>query len=89
MEVMKQCKKIIKVVRSYRGGEYYGKYDESGQNMGAFAKFLQGYEIVPQYTMLGTSEQNDVSERLNQTPKDIVRSMMSRIFFPEYLWVKV
>ena len=78
--------KIIKVVRSDRDGEYYGKYDESGQNMGDFAKFLQGCGIVPQYTMPGTPEQNGVSERRNQTLKDMVRSMMSRTNLPEYLW---
>ena len=30
-----------KVIRSDRGGEYYGRYDETGQNPGPFAKFLQ------------------------------------------------
>lgn len=88
LEVEKQCGKSIKVVRSDRGGEYYGKYDESDQNMGDFAKFLQECGIVPQYTMPGTPEQNGVSERRNRTLKDMVRSMMSRTNLPEYLWVK-
>ena len=39
-EVENQCGKHIKIVRSDRGGEYYGKYTENGQAPGAFAKFL-------------------------------------------------
>ena len=30
-EVEKQCNKQIKIVRSDRGGEYYGRYTENGQ----------------------------------------------------------
>ena len=41
-----QCGKHIKIVRSYRGGEYYGKYTENGQALSAFAKFLQENGIV-------------------------------------------
>ena len=29
-EVEKQCNKQIKIVRSDRGGEYYGRYTENG-----------------------------------------------------------
>ena len=39
-EVEKQCRKQIKIVRTNRGGEYYGKYTEDGQTLGPFAKFL-------------------------------------------------
>ena len=35
----------VRVVRSDRGGEYYGRYDETGQNPGPFAKFLQKHDI--------------------------------------------
>ena len=45
-EVENQCGKHIKIVRSNRGGEYYGKYTENGQASGAFAKFLQENGIV-------------------------------------------
>ena len=45
-EVENQCGKHIKIVRSYRGGEYYGKYIENGQAPGVFAKFLQENGIV-------------------------------------------
>lgn len=88
MKVEKQCGKSIKVVRSDHGCEYYGKYDESGQNVGDFAKFLQRCGIVPRYAMPGTLEQNGVSKRRNQTLKDMVRSMMSKTNLPENLWVE-
>ena len=32
--------KKIKVVHSDRGGEYYGRYDETGRNPGPFARYL-------------------------------------------------
>ena len=32
--------KKIKVVHYDRGDEYYGKYDETGRNLGPFAKYL-------------------------------------------------
>ena len=39
-EVEKQYGKQIKIVRSDRGGKYYGRYLENGQAPGPFAKFL-------------------------------------------------
>ena len=50
VEVEKQCNKQIKIVRSDRGDEYYGRYTENGQALGPFAKFLQENGIVAQYT---------------------------------------
>ncbi|RVW44256.1 Retrovirus-related Pol polyprotein from transposon TNT 1-94 [Vitis vinifera] len=50
-EVERQLDKNIKIVRSDRDGEYYGRYDESGQNPGPFAKFLEKCGICAQYTM--------------------------------------
>ncbi|XP_070018798.1 uncharacterized protein [Nicotiana sylvestris] len=75
---MTKLGKSIKIMRSDRGGEYYEKYDESGQCMGPFALFLQEYGIVAQYTMSGTLEQNGVAERRNRTLMEMVRSMMSQ-----------
>ena len=43
--------KMIKCVRSDRGGEYYGRYNETGRNPGPFARFLQDSGIEAQYTM--------------------------------------
>ncbi|RXY49603.1 hypothetical protein DD573_29900 [Klebsiella pneumoniae] len=64
-KVEKQCGKQIKIVRSDRGGEYYDRYTENGQAPGPFAKFLQEHEIVAQYTMPGSPNQNGVTERRN------------------------
>ncbi|RVX07135.1 Retrovirus-related Pol polyprotein from transposon TNT 1-94 [Vitis vinifera] len=73
-EVENQLSKKIKAVRSDRGGEYYGRYDGSGeQRPGPFAKYLMECGIVPQYTMPGTPSQNGVAERRNRTLKDMVR----------------
>ncbi|RVW37313.1 Retrovirus-related Pol polyprotein from transposon TNT 1-94 [Vitis vinifera] len=63
-EVENQLRKKIKIVRSDRGGEYYGRYDRFGeQRPGPFAKYLMECGIVPQYTMSGTPSQNGVAER--------------------------
>ena len=76
-EVERQLDKKIKIVRSDRGDEYYGQYDESRQNPGPFAKFLEKHDIRAQYTMLGTPQLNGVAERRNRTLMEMVRSMMS------------
>ncbi|RVW58398.1 Retrovirus-related Pol polyprotein from transposon TNT 1-94 [Vitis vinifera] len=71
-EVENQLRKKINVVRSYRGSEYYGRYDGSNeQRPGPFAKYLMECGIVPQYTMSGTPSQNGVAESLHfeQSPK--------------------
>ncbi|RVW89318.1 Retrovirus-related Pol polyprotein from transposon TNT 1-94 [Vitis vinifera] len=85
-EVEKQCRKQIKIVRTDRGGEYYGRYTEDGQTPGPFAKFLQEHGIVAQYTMLGFPDQNGVAERRNRTLMDMVKSMRSNSKLPESLW---
>jgi len=78
--------KKIKVVKSNRGGEYYGRYHGSGeQRPRPFALFLNECEIVPQYTILGKPSMNGVVERRNRTLKDMVRSMTSHSTFPESL----
>ena len=46
-EVEKQCGKKIKIVRSDRGGEYYGRYIEDGQAPGPFAKFFKSMGLFP------------------------------------------
>ncbi|RVW95036.1 hypothetical protein CK203_040058 [Vitis vinifera] len=55
-EVEKQCGKQIKIVRTDRGGEYYGRYTDDGQTPDPFAKFLQEHGIVAQYTMPGSPD---------------------------------
>lgn len=86
-EVENQLNKKITAVRSDRGGEYYGRYDGSGeQRPGPFARYLEECGIVPQYTMPGTPRQNGVSERRNRTLKDMVRSMINNSSLPNSLW---
>ena len=46
VEVEKQLGKQIKIVKSDRGGEYYGRYTEKGQLSNAFARFLQEHGLV-------------------------------------------
>uniref|UniRef100_A0A2N9GEG7 Retrovirus-related Pol polyprotein from transposon TNT 1-94 n=1 Tax=Fagus sylvatica TaxID=28930 RepID=A0A2N9GEG7_FAGSY len=87
-EVEKQCGKQIKIVRSDRGGEYYGRYTEDGQAPRPFAKFLQEHGIVAQYTMPGSLDQNGVVERRNRTLLDMVRSMLSSSNLPKSLWAE-
>ncbi|RVW63464.1 Retrovirus-related Pol polyprotein from transposon TNT 1-94 [Vitis vinifera] len=86
IQVERQLDKKIKIVRSNRGGEYYGRYDESGQNPGPFAKFLEKRGIRAQYTMSGTPQQNGVVERHNRTLMEMVRNMMSYSSIPISLW---
>ncbi|RZC20264.1 Retrovirus-related Pol polyprotein from transposon TNT 1-94 [Glycine soja] len=77
----------IKAVKSDRGGDYYGRYDGSGeQRPGPVAFFLKECEIVLQYTMPGKPSMNGVVERRNRTLKDMVRSMISHSSLPESLW---
>ena len=64
-EVEKQCSKPIKIVRTDRGGGYYGRYTEDEQAPGLFVKFFQENGIVVQYTMPGSPNQNGVAERRN------------------------
>ena len=67
----------MKIIISDRGCEYYGKYCESGQCPGLFAKLLEKHGICAQYTMLETPQQNGVAERRNRTLMDMVKSMLS------------
>ncbi|RVW20742.1 Retrovirus-related Pol polyprotein from transposon TNT 1-94 [Vitis vinifera] len=85
-EVENQLNKKIKAVRFDRGGEYYGRYDGSGeQRPGQFAKYLMECGIIPQYTMPGTPSQNGVAERQNRTLKDM-STKQSSSQTPYELW---
>ena len=86
-EVERQLDKKVKIIRSDSGGEYYGKYDESGQCPGPFAKFLEKHGICAQYTMPGTPHQNGVAERRNRTLMEMVRSMLSHSSLPISMWM--
>jgi transposase InsO family protein len=86
-EIELQLNKRIKSVRSDRGGEYYGRSDGSGeQRPGPFAKFLEDNEIVPRYTMSGSSAMNGVAEKRNRTLIEMVQSMISHTSLSLNLW---
>ncbi|KAI5325276.1 hypothetical protein L3X38_034350 [Prunus dulcis] len=85
-EVENQLDLKIKFLRSDRGGEYYGKYDEQGRHPSPLARFLQDCGIIAQYTNPGTPQENGVSERRNRTLKDMVRSMICNTDLPKILW---
>ncbi|GJX95200.1 putative zinc finger, CCHC-type containing protein [Tanacetum coccineum] len=50
-EVENQLDRKIKVVRSDRGGEYYGRHTDVGQAPGSFFDFCKDHGIINQYTM--------------------------------------
>ena len=87
-EVEKQLDRQIKVVRSDRGGEYYGRHTNVGQAPGPFYEFCKAQGIVNQYTMPGTPQQNGVAERRNKTLMDMVRSMLANSGLPLFLWTE-
>ena len=87
-EVEKQLDLQIKVVRSDRGGEYYGRHTDLGQAPGPFYEFCKSQGIVNQYTMPGTPQQNGVAERRNKTLMNMVRSMLANSNLPLFLWTE-
>ncbi|GJZ40355.1 putative RNA-directed DNA polymerase [Tanacetum coccineum] len=85
-EVENQLDCKIKVVRSDRGGEYYGRHTDVGQAPRSFFDFCNDHRIINQYTMSGTPQQNGVAERRNCTLIDMVRSMLANSNLPKFLW---
>ena len=85
-KVESQQGKKIKVVHSDIGGEYYGRYDETGCNPGPFAKYLQECGIDTRYTMSSTPQQNGIVERRNRTLLDMVQCMLVNSSLPDFLW---
>lgn len=88
IEVERQLDRKVEVVKSDRGGEYYGRYDGLGQCPGPFAKLLEKHGICAQYTMPGTPQQNGAAKRRNRTLMDMVRSMLSNSSLPISLWME-
>jgi hypothetical protein len=87
-EVENQHNIKIKIVRSDRGGEYYGRHTPYGQVSGPFMRFLQENDIVVQHSMPNDPQQNGVAERRNGTLNDMVRSMLSYSMLPISLWIE-
>lgn len=83
VEVENQLNKRIKKVKSDRGGEYYSRYDGSGeQHPRPFTKYLEEYGIVPQRIIPGTPSMNIIDVRLNRTLKNMVKSMIFHSTLP-------
>ena len=59
MELQKNKK--LKSIRSDRGGESYGRYDETRWNSGPFTIYLCECGIDAQYTMSGTPQHNGIT----------------------------
>lgn len=76
-EVKRHLDRKIKIMRYDRGGEYYGKYNETVQCPDPFAKLLESHGICAQYTMPGTPQQNCVDERRNCTLMNMIRPMLN------------
>jgi hypothetical protein len=76
------------VVRSDRGGEYYGRHTPYGQVLGPFAKILQKNGIVAQYLLPYKLQQNGIAERRDHTLMDMKRSMLSISKLPLSLWME-
>jgi len=72
VEVENQCAKQIKIVRSDRCGEYYGRYTKNGQTPGLFAKFLQ----------------EGCGRKQEPTLLDMVQSMLNNYYLPKSLWTE-
>ena len=83
MEFQKNKKQ--KSVRSDIGGEFYGRYDETGWNPGPFSIYLRECGIYAQYTMPGTSQQIGIGEKRNHTLLDTMRSMLANSSLSDYL----
>ncbi|GJS77072.1 retrotransposon protein, putative, ty1-copia subclass [Tanacetum coccineum] len=67
-EVENQLNRKIKIVRSDRGGEYYGKHSDLGQSLGLFALYCQENGIVNQFT-IGSGERSiDLNKKLMDVP---------------------
>nr|GEW42312.1 retrotransposon protein, putative, Ty1-copia subclass [Tanacetum cinerariifolium] len=76
-EVENQLGKTIKSLRSDRGGEYISQ---------KFLDHLKDHGIITHRTPLYTPQHNGVSERINRTLLDMVRSMMSQTTLPKSFW---
>ncbi|GJZ96631.1 retrotransposon protein, putative, ty1-copia subclass [Tanacetum coccineum] len=76
-EVENQLGKIIKALRSDRGGEYISQ---------EFKDYLKACGIIQQLTPPYTPQHNVVSERRNRTLLDMIRSMMNLTTLPLSFW---
>ena len=78
-EVEKSSGKQLKVFRTDNGGEYYSS---------KFENYLKTEGVRHDRTVPKTPEQNGVSERMNRTLVESVRSMLSESKLPQKFWAE-
>ncbi|KAL8093519.1 hypothetical protein AgCh_035404 [Apium graveolens] len=76
-ETETQTDKVLKRLRSDRGGEYTSTL---------FNEFCASNDIVHEVTPPYTPESNGVAERKNRTFKDMINSMLINSGLPKYMW---
>lgn len=69
----------LKALRTDNGGEYIS---------GAFKSYLETHGISHQLTIAYTPQQNGVSERMNRTLMDLVRSMLQSAKLDKSFWAE-
>jgi transposase InsO family protein len=74
-----QTNNRLKVVRSYKGGEFTSS---------DFKEFCDKHGIKREYTIPGTPHQNGVVERQNRTVQQMARSMMNEKNIGQTYWVE-
>lgn len=52
----------MKAVKSHRCAEFYGEYNEYGQCLAQFVKFLERHDICTQNPRPGSPHQNSVAQ---------------------------
>ena len=72
----KECGHYIKVLRSYRGGEY---------SSNSFVNFYRNHDIKKDLIASYTPQQNGVAERKNRTIVEMARRMMKEKGLPHCL----
>jgi len=75
--VENQKERQIKVLRRYRGGEYFSK---------EFSTFCEENKIIHQMTAPYTPQHNELAERKNRTLVNMVNVMLLNAKFPNNLW---
>ena len=63
-------------------------YSDNGGEFEALSKFLQNHGIEDEYSAAYTPEQNGISERLNRTLIDMVRSMLDQAQLTPSFWAE-
>ncbi|CAI7893970.1 unnamed protein product [Closterium sp. NIES-53] len=77
--VERQAMRLVKVLRSDRGGEFLGA---------EFTKFLKKNGIRHQLTCPGTPQQNGIAERANRTIGEAAKTLLGAAGMPYKFWPK-